>query len=192
MSSPSTAKTPKRLDPTVAIVIYVVGAVGLIVVLGITFCILRRIRWRRARKYIKQQSKRALPMGPVLTSQPPSAPWKWKEVKANIKAKQRGEEKPYPAKSTAQTPTTHTIQSPPRASVSTISNGNLGSNIDTTSIHGVTRPQSAGSNGTASVSLGQPHKKVGFGATIYCCKSFSTLRATRGDSLFWCSQLGLC
>ena len=107
-------------------------------------------------------------MGPVLTSQPPSAPWKWKEVKANIKAKQRGEEKPYPAKSTAQTPTTHTIQSPTQTYVSTISNGNLGSNIDTTSIHGVTRPQSAGSsNGTASVSLGQPHKKVGY---TYTCR----------------------
>lgn len=163
MANP-TKEAPKRLDPTVAIVAYICGAVGLILVLGITFCILRRIRWRRARKYIKQQSKRSVAMGPVLTSKPPTAPWKWKEVKANIKARRKGEEKPYPGH-----------QQPPQHTIATISNGQH-SSIDTQTIHGVTRPQSANgrpqsangrplsaaSSGTASATtLGQPHRKVG-------------------------------
>ena len=139
------------VNNTVAIVIYVSAAVGLIVVLGVTFCILRHIRYSRAKKYIKKQRNHSIGIGPVLTSKPPTAPWKWKEVKANIKARQRGEERPYTANDK-------------KPAVSVISNGNQG-NGEATS-NGINRPKSA--NGTAA-SLGPSHKKV---AAVYCMSMY--------------------
>jgi len=87
MADAETPAPKKTIDPAVIIVAYVCGAIGLIFILGISFCVLRRIRWRRARKYIKQQSKRAQAMGPTLTSQPPKTPFTLKSVKAGIKAR---------------------------------------------------------------------------------------------------------
>ena len=156
MADTTTAAVLSGVNATVAIVAYISAAVGLIFILGLTFCILRRIRLRRARKYIKQQRNHTIGMGPVLTSAPPTAPWKWKEVKANIKARHRGEERPYPNYGR-------------KPEVSIISNGvhSNGSSNGVSrpqSANGVGRPQSANGVGrpqsATSVSLGPSHKKV--------------------------------
>lgn len=157
-------------NPGLAVAAYLSAGVGLIVILGVTFCVLRRIRLRRAKKYIKVQGKRSIAMGPVLTSQPPSAPWKWKEVKANIKARRRGEERPYsgygrePTISVIADATDGAARPQSANGVSRPQSANGVSRPQ--SANGVSRPQSAtivnrpqSVNGTTS--LGPSHSKVG-------------------------------
>lgn len=97
MSSETTTTVEKKgVNPAAALAAYICAAVGLVIILGITFYVVRKVRLRKAKKYIKQQSKRTIGMGPVLSDQPPPPSfWRWKEVKAGIKARRAGQ--PIPA-----------------------------------------------------------------------------------------------
>lgn len=148
--SDTTTVASKKVDPAVTLVAYICGAIGLVIILGIAFWLVRRRRWKKARKYIKQQSARSVSMGPDISDvKPPTAPWKWKDVKAGIKARRRGER--LPDEESDEENVVYEIRQP-SAGIATISNGE--SAIDTDSIHGVSRPQSA------ITSLGPSHKKV--------------------------------
>mgnify|MGYP001793442456 FL=1 len=69
---------------------YIFGAIGLIIILAVTFYFVRKRRFGRAKKYIKQQSQRSVGMGPKFDNTPVPNPWKYSEVKARIKARRKG------------------------------------------------------------------------------------------------------
>lgn len=148
-SDETTTEAPPSGDAGALLAAYICGAVGLIIILGVTFYIVRKVRLRKARKYIKQQSKRTIGMGPKLANQPPPpSMWKWKEVKASIKARRAGQPIPAISKNVANGEASNGTSRPASAA----------SRPGTAA----SRPGTAASRPASATSLGQPRSKVCF------------------------------